>query len=218
MNKQTILLMGIALLVGGGIGYAVTKTESPYQNHHMLQSSDNVIPAGMHRMADGSLMSNDTLDTVAANHMNHMMNMIVTSERTFIEGMIPHHQEAVDTAKEVIARGGTTPAIMQLVSDIVTAQETEIADMKRWYEDWYGEAYADTGTYEPMMRELADLSDTAIDRAFLEDMIMHHMGAIMMARSVQPHIEHDEITTLTENIITSQSTEIAAMRSMLQEL
>jgi uncharacterized protein (DUF305 family) len=53
---------------------------------------------------------------------------------------------------------------------------------------------------------------------FLEDMIGHHMGAIMMARSVQPYIEHDEITELTEAIVSSQSAEIAQMRQMLQGL
>lgn len=152
------------------------------------------------------------------NDQGHMMHMMVASEQEFIEGMIPHHQEAVDTAKEVIARGATTPAIKELVENIVMAQEAEIAKMKQWYESWYGTPYEDTGTYEPMMRELETLSGIGIDQAFLEDMIMHHMGAIMMARSVQPHIEHEEIQTLTEAIITTQSQEIQEMRAMLTEL
>jgi len=143
---------------------------------------------------------------------------MVSSEREFIEGMIPHHQEAVDTAKEVIDRGGSTPEIRQLVEDIVVAQEAEIAAMKQWYEDWYGEPYTDNGDYMPMMRELEDLSGAELDRVFLEDMIGHHMGAIMMARSVQPYIEHDEIAELTQAIVSTQSAEIAQMRQMLQSL
>jgi uncharacterized protein (DUF305 family) len=152
------------------------------------------------------------------NQMDHMMAMTVTSEREFITGMIPHHQEAVDTANEVIERGGTTPEIKQLVENIVVAQEVEIAEMKQWYADWYGEPYSDNGEYIPMMRELENVSGTELDRMFLEDMIGHHMGAIMMARSVQPYIEHDEITELTEAIVSSQSAEIAQMRQMLQGL
>ncbi len=69
-----------------------------------------------------------------------------------------------------------------------------------------------------MMRELANLSGVEIDRVFLEDMIGHHMGAIMMARSVQPYIEHDEIAELTQAIVSTQSAEIAQMRQMLQSL
>jgi uncharacterized protein (DUF305 family) len=49
-------------------------------------------------------------------------------------------------------------------------------------------------------------------------MIGHHMGAIMMARSVQPHIEHNEIAALTQAIVSTQSVEIAQMRQMLLSL
>jgi uncharacterized protein (DUF305 family) len=72
--------------------------------------------------------------------------------------MIPHHQEAVDTAKEVIARGGSTPEIKKLAEDIVVAQEKEIAMMKGWYQSWYSEAYVDDPKdYKPMMRDLSQL-------------------------------------------------------------
>lgn len=76
----------------------------------------------MHRMPDGTLMGNAPAD----NNMGMMSGMdhsamMVKSEREFLEGMIPHHQEAVDTAKEVIARGGSTPEIKKLAEDIVVA-------------------------------------------------------------------------------------------------
>lgn len=150
--------------------------------------------------------------------MGQMQQMFVTSERAFIEHMIPHHQEAIDTAGEVLERGGTTKEIRDLMNSIITAQTAEIDSMKTWYETWYGELNEDSGTYEPMMRELENLSGAELDRVFLEDMIMHHMGAIMMARSVQPYVEHNEIAELTQNIVTTQSAEISQMRQMLQNL
>lgn len=201
MKKQTTLIFILAALMIGVAGYILT-TEK--------KENDENMP--MH-MGD---MHNDT--TMNDSHMNHMMGMTVSSERAFLEGMIPHHQEAVDTAKEVIERGGTTPEIMELVEAIVIAQEREIAEMKTWYEAWYGEPYTDNGQYTPMMRELETLSGAAIDRAFLADMIMHHMGAIMMANSVRPYIEHQEITELSQNIITSQAIEIEQMRTILEKL
>jgi uncharacterized protein (DUF305 family) len=169
----------------------------------------------MHRMDDCPMMGNS--DT-SMGQADHMMGMMVSSEREFLEGMIPHHQEAVNTAQEVIARGGTTPEIKQLALDIVAAQEKEIAEMKQWYADWYGTQYTDNGKYQPMMRELEKLSGKELDRAFLEDMIMHHMGAIMMARSVHPHIEHQEMKQLTEAVVSTQSKEIGQMQQMLIEL
>lgn len=218
MDNKTILVAIIILLIGGIGGYMIADIDYD-RSYENLESDD--IPMGMHRMPDGSLMGNgvdvDGYDDMMGD-MNHMMNMVVGSEREFIEGMIPHHQEAVDTAKEVITRGGSTPEIKQLVENIVVAQEKEIAEMKQWYEDWYGEPYANTGEYEPMMRELANLSGSDLDRVFLQDMIMHHMGAIMMAQSVQSYVEHDEIATLTQAIVTTQSAEIAEMRQMLRSI
>lgn len=214
-NTQTIVVALLALLVGGAGGYAIGNRDKPYGMRGYETSAGADDTMGAHRMHGGMMSGSD--DTARGmGQMDHMMAMMVSSEREFIEGMIPHHQEAIDTAKEVIERGGTTPEVKQLVEAIVVAQEAEIADMKLWYEAWYGEPYADTSDYMPMMRELADLSGAELDRVFLEDMIMHHMGAIMMARSVQPYVEHEEMATLTQNIVSSQSAEIAEMRQLLR--
>ena len=216
MNKEHIRVAAIALLVGIAGGYVIAQAGTQKgDTDEAVQEGGEVDPHAEHMRA---MMGGTVDDGGMAAHMDHMMAMMVTSERAFIEGMIPHHQEAVDTAREVIERGATTPAIEALVQDIVVAQEKEIADMKAWYEAWYGEPYVDTGTYMPMMRELRDLSGAELDRAFLEDMIGHHMGAIMMAQSVQPYIEHDEVATLTEAIVRTQSKEIADMRVMLRGL
>lgn len=207
MNNQTILVALVALIIGGFGGYMIADKDDykrGMMNHDNIAISND--DQDDQRMPMGNMMG-----------MDHSA-MMVSSEREFIEGMIPHHQEAVDTANEVIERGGTTPEIKQLVEDIVVAQEAEIAEMKQWYLSWYGEEYQDTGKYDHMMRELADLSGAELDRVFLEDMIMHHMGAIMMARSVQPHIEHQEIEDLTKAIVETQSDEIDLMNRLLQDL
>ena len=148
----------------------------------------------------------------------HNMNMMVSSEREFLQEMIPHHEEAVATAKEVVARGGSTPEIKTLAQNIIAAQEKEIGDMKTWFKNWYGVDYVADGKYQPMMRPLADLSGAALDKVFLTDMIMHHRGALMMAGSVTLHIEHPEMTTLVGNIKTTQSAEITQMQNLLKTL
>jgi uncharacterized protein (DUF305 family) len=217
-NQSIAIIIGLGILVVGAVAYSFGMNKQTDTKMSMNMGDD--VPAGMHRMPDGSLMGNapSNNDMGMMGGMDHSM-MMVKSEREFLEGMIPHHQEAVDTAKEVLARGGSTPEMRKLVEDIITAQEKEIAMMKEWYQAWYGEAYvADPADYKPMMRDLSTLSGAALDKVFLEDMIMHHMGAIMMAQSVQPYIENQEITDLTKAIMETQTAEIELMRQMLKTL
>lgn len=207
MNNKTILITAILLFVAI-VGIYVTKEELSQNGKQNIED-----------MLQGNMMSGSGHDgDIDISKMNNMMSMTVSSEREFIEGMIPHHQEAIDTAKEVMERGGSTPEIKKLVEGIIIAQESEIVKMKQWYQDWYGEKYTDYGNYVPMMRELENLSGFELDKAFLEDMIKHHMGAIMMSKSVKPYIEHNEISKLTKTIISTQSSEIMQMREMLMNM
>ena len=207
MKQNTILIAVIALLVGGIGGYFLIDRDDYTMNgmdHSMMMSNES--NEDMDDMPMGGRMG-----------MDHSA-MMVSSEREFLTGMIPHHQEAVDTAKEVVERGGSTPEIKTLAENIIIAQELEIAEMKQWHLDWYGEEYVADDSYQPMMRELADLSGAELDQRFLEDMVMLHMGAIMMARSVQSYIEHQEIEVLSQAIVETQSVEIELMQALLQNL
>ncbi len=205
MKQNTILIAVIVLLIGGIGGYLIAD-KYDYgmrgMDHSMMQSDDN----DYERMPMGNMGG-----------MDHSA-MMVSSEREFVAGMIPHHQEAVDTANEVLARGGSTEEIRTLASNIIAAQETEIAMLKEWHLAWYGEAYAEDGLYMPMMSDLSQLSGADLDRRFLEDMIPHHMGAIMMAQSVRPHIEHQEVSDMADAIMETQTAEIELMQDLLTGL
>ena len=49
----------------------------------------------------------------------------------FVQGMIPHHQGAIDMAKVQLEKG-TDPDIRKLCEGIIAAQEKEIAMMQEW--------------------------------------------------------------------------------------
>lgn len=66
---------------------------------------------------------------------------------------------------------------------------------------------------DDMMESIAGKSSDEFDQAFIEAMIVHHQGAIDMAKQAQAQAKHPEINDLTNDIITAQTNEINIMRS-----
>jgi uncharacterized protein (DUF305 family) len=63
---------------------------------------------------------------------------------------------------------------------------------------------------------LGQLSGDAFDREFLQEMIMHHAMAVMMAHPVVANAQHQELKDLATSIISAQTGEISQMRAWLQ--
>jgi len=90
--------------------------------------------------------------------------------------------------------------------------------MRTWLTDWYP-GKSTKAAYKPMMRPTAGLSSDRADQAFLEDMIMHHRMAVMMADSlVRGRLTtRPELLELADDIIRTQNSEIELMETWLQE-
>ncbi|WP_019875289.1 DUF305 domain-containing protein [Sporichthya polymorpha] len=143
-------------------------------------------------------------------------HMHVQSERDYLAEMIPHHEEAVAAALEL--HRSTRPELRALGSAIVQTQSVEIERMRAWLREWYPGA-AMAGPYRPMMRDLSALSGDALDRAFLADMIPHHMHAVMSSQMLvgQGLAGHDEARDFAEQVATAQRDEILQMQRWLRE-
>jgi uncharacterized protein (DUF305 family) len=59
-------------------------------------------------------------------------------DQRFIEAMIPHHEGAIAMARDAL-ENAERQEIKDLANAIITAQEAEIAEMRQWLQEWYGE-------------------------------------------------------------------------------
>jgi uncharacterized protein (DUF305 family) len=70
---------------------------------------------------------------------------------------------------------------------------------------------------DAMSASLAGKTGDAFDKAFLEEMIPHHQGAIVMARLVLATSKRPELITLANEIIAAQQKEIDMMQQWQSE-
>lgn len=68
-----------------------------------------------------------------------------------------------------------------------------------------------------MLSDLKNKSGDAFDEAFLEQMIVHHEGAVKMAEEALKNSKREEIKDLSKAIISSQNKEIADMQNWLRD-
>ena len=193
MNKNILFLILVIIIAGGAYAFSINDGGS------VKEEVDTHTHDAMHENDD----------------MHHAMS--VANDQEFIIEMIPHHQEAIDTAREVLTRGGVIPEVKTLAENIIEAQESEIDSMRSWYLEWFGEEVPNPGTYMAMMRNLGGLSGKELDIVFITDMIVHHEGALDMGNQALEFSEREEMINLSNNILRTQAEEIVLMKKILAE-
>ena len=142
----------------------------------------------------------------------------------FSQQMIPHHQQAVTMADLALDPAHeASPAVQDLALRIKTAQAAEVADMKAWLEAWGADPVSghmmDHDSMGMMsgdaMIALEDAKGTTFDRLWLEGMIQHHEGALMMASHIADRGDDARVQKLSVAIEQSQTAEIAEMKQLL---
>lgn len=137
----------------------------------------------------------------------------------FAEMMIPHHEQAIQIS-ELALLNTANPKVLQLAGQIKAAQSSEIELMKSWTGV---KASAHTGHVMNGMLSQSELTDlreakgSNFDLLFLQGMIRHHEGAIMMAQVIANSINKD-VANLSASIIKAQKMEIDTMQELLLKL
>ncbi len=143
---------------------------------------------------------------------------------SFTQGMIPHHQQAVemaDLALDPVHAVGAS--VIDLATRVKAGQDPEIALMTGWLEDWGQPMEMSDGamaTMEGMMSDedieaLAAADGADFDRLWLGMMSEHHQGAIATAEREEDEGTNPDVIALAGEIIAAQQAELAEMQSLL---
>jgi uncharacterized protein (DUF305 family) len=199
-SRIILLMIGATLFLGGCIG----PMRSVMLNHDQMMNGTPM--AGM----DHSQMPSGT------DH-GAMMDPDQPFDAQFIDGMIKHHQGAVEMAETALEQSDRAE-VRKLAEAIIAAQTPEIEQMTAWRTAWHPDLPATTGM-QMGMGDMAISTDESVpfDQRFLTAMISHHQGAINMATMAQLHATHAEIHQMAVAIISVQQAEIEQMQAWLME-
>lgn len=151
-------------------------------------------------------------------------------DASFVSMMIAHHQQAIEMSDIILAKSGVPADVTALATQIKQAQGPEIELMQTWLAAWgvpavtsapmdLSEHSMDHGIMtDDQLSELKQANGAVAGRIYLEQMIAHHEGAVEMSKQELQSGENPQAKALAQQIIDSQTAEIAQMRSMLASM
>ncbi len=148
-------------------------------------------------------------------------------EVTFTRDMMAHHAQAVDMATR-IRENSNDQELRTFALDITLTQQNQVGQMQAWFQFWN---VPQEGLEPPMQgmgeamgmaskEQVSELSSLSIEQAeisFLQLMIRHHEGGVMMAQDVLKKTKNAVVQRLAESIVNSQTSEISYMESLLEK-
>lgn len=147
MNNEKAILYGvIGFLLG--VVLSIVFAANAVNNHMtgamnmmgMNATATKELTEKTHMMKNGKMMRDDMMNDENSMSMEDMVDTLKGKtgdkfDREFIKQMIPHHQGAIDMAKEAQKNAGHDE-IKNLADEIIAAQTKEINQMKEWQQTW----------------------------------------------------------------------------------
>lgn len=145
----------------------------------------------------------------------------------FASMMIVHHEQAIEMSDIVLAADGVDPAVVDLATEIKAAQGPEIEQLESWLDEWgispedrdaTGLDHGDGMMSDDDLAALQAADGPEASRLFLEQMIVHHEGAVEMAQAQVDDGSDPGAVELAQGIIDAQTDEIQVMNDLLATL
>lgn len=213
MNTKSLMIGAAVILALGAFAY----TQFPKDKLETMSGMDHSAMT-----ASGTPASTKAYEAAMAGMMKNMMTPLTGKpDLDFMQGMVPHHEGAIDMAKAVL-QYGKDPDVKTLAEGVIKAQEGEIAFIKGWLGRIDQNALvvmpdsvkANEQAMAAMKTMAAPYSGDA-DTDFLKSMIPHHQGAIDMAKVALQFAKDPDVLKLAQDIITAQEGEIKVMTDWL---
>jgi uncharacterized protein (DUF305 family) len=194
----------------------------------------------------GAPLSSSEIEALYAARIAESRTQFSEADARFMTDMIHHHAQALEMSRRAPSQGAS-PAVRTLAARIMNAQRDEIATMQQWLRDRdlpapelhetpggvmvHGGGHAGHGAGDhasmpgmltpEQLEGLGQVRDTAFDRRFLELMIQHHRGAVVMVRELfatDGAVRDEEVFRFASDVHVDQVTEVARMEQMLEAL
>ncbi|RXR22363.1 DUF305 domain-containing protein [Oerskovia turbata] len=150
----------------------------------------------------------------------------------FVAMMTPHHEQAVEMSKIILAVDGVSEPTRDLAQRILDGQTEEIGTMRGWADAWgmddlmqmHSVHVANGMLTSDQMGSLERLADAstgdatavaAAETTFLELMHSHHEGAIAMTQGEIEGGGHAELRALAQVMVDVQTAEMAEIDTLL---
>ncbi len=217
MNSKVVLFGAIGIAAIGILAYNVL----PLVGMDGMQGMD-------HATMDGSSVSASTkaFDGAMTTMMKGMMAAPTGKpDLDFMQGMIPHHQGAIEMSK-VVLQFGKDAEVKALAENVIKAQEGEIALMKVWLEktdkstlvESPEAAKGNTDAMNTMMKNMSMTYSDDADVDYIKGMIPHHQGAIDMAKVALQYAKDPDVLKLAGEVVKAQEGEISFMQDWLKRM
>lgn len=187
-------------------------------------------------MANTYLLSDESKHYLCCYYqiLDEMIQGITTAKltqsisRNFIVQMIPHHRAAVRMSRNILEVSDDTN-LRRLAQRIITRQSQGIETMESLV-DGCGQLVnpqMDLRLYQRRMdlvfREMFTQMGAApegnrLNAVFLQQMILHHRGAVRMAQNALRYEIHTDLVPVLRSIMDAQSREIRQMQSLLRRM
>ncbi len=195
--------------------FFVSCNNADHKEHHDTEHSNQV-------MNDSNSASKSMYQLMQDNmHQMMMVKSAGVPDLDFAALMKIHHQGAVKMAQVQIAEG-KDEAIKKISQQIINDQQKEIAilDSLMIAQKATG---SDSSFFKKSMQDMHHMTlteeKTNVDKEFLQMMIPHHEGAIIMARIyLQNGATNKVLQQIANNIIKTQQAEIDMFKKMLSEM
>jgi uncharacterized protein (DUF305 family) len=154
----------------------------------------------------------------ASSHASTLKNLGM-SEIMFAQGMIPHHQQAIEMSTMAL-KNSSSPEVKKLAKGIIAAQGKEISQLKYWLTATKSSTSMghDMGMSGMLSKDdltkLKKLKGSKFDASFLKAMIAHHEGALEMVSMID-ETKNSEAKKIAVDIQKGQSAEITRMKKLL---